>query len=313
MPLFHFRRRYGAPAFSLAALLALFSCICAVAIPASAEDYRPGETYYAKERYVEYQAGDLPLIFSAPHGGREKPDEIPDRAEGVFAFDTNTQELIRAVAERVRSQTGASPHVVICRVHRRKVDCNREVVEAAGGNPKAEEIWEQYHDFLTAARKAVVAKHGRGLFIDFHGHGHAIQRVEIGYLHSAEELMRGDRDLNNAEFAAQGSLRSLTGAVDLEYAKLLRGPTSFGALLEKHGVLATPSPSSPRPPQPYFRGGYTTQRHARDAPPMCGMQLETNWRGVRDTAESRAAFARALEASVREFVALHLKLELPKK
>src|SRR6476646_1894719 len=104
-----------------------------------AEDYQAGNTYFGRNRYIEYLAGDLPLILSAPHGGREKPEELPDREQGTFAFDTNTQELARAIASELETRTGRWPHVIICRVHRRKIDCNREIGEGAAGNPQTEQ------------------------------------------------------------------------------------------------------------------------------------------------------------------------------
>ncbi|MGB8168224.1 MAG: hypothetical protein WCF18_12075, partial [Chthoniobacteraceae bacterium] len=47
-----------------------------------AAEFTPGKSYFGQDNYIEYIAGDLPLIISSPHGGREKPDEFPDRAKG---------------------------------------------------------------------------------------------------------------------------------------------------------------------------------------------------------------------------------------
>ena len=127
--------------------LFVFPCLiglvlCAVA-PA-AEFFQAGQSYFGRQRYIEYVAGNLPVIISAPHGGRERPAELPDREQGTFAFDTNTQELARAAAAELHARTGGWPHVVICRLHRRKVDCNREIIEAAAGNPTAEQAWKEF-------------------------------------------------------------------------------------------------------------------------------------------------------------------------
>ena len=162
----------------------------------AAEQYEPGQSYFGRNRYIEYLAGDLPFILSAPHGGRERPDELPDREQGTFAFDTNTQELARAIASELHAYTGHWPHVIICRIHRRKLDCNREIVEAAAGNPLAEQSWHDFQGFVDAAQATVVRHHGRGLYIDLHGHGHAEQRLELGYLHSAEQLALSDAKLS---------------------------------------------------------------------------------------------------------------------
>src|SRR5437870_345025 len=146
----------------------------------AAEEYQPGKVYFGRNKYIEYLAGDLPFILSAPHGGRERPEELPDREQGTFAFDTNTQELARAVTAELHARTGHWPHIIICRIHRRKLDCNREIVEAAAGNPLAEQAWREYQVFIDAAHAAVVERQGRGLYIDLHGHGHAEQRLELG-------------------------------------------------------------------------------------------------------------------------------------
>src|SRR5262245_25104310 len=98
----------------------IFALLLAAGPTARAENYQPGQSYFGRNQYIEYVAGDLPLIISAPHGGRDRPEELPDRAEGTFAFDTNTQELARAVGDELHARTGGWPHLIICRLHRRK-------------------------------------------------------------------------------------------------------------------------------------------------------------------------------------------------
>jgi len=269
-----------------------------------------GQSYFGRNQYTEYIAGDLPVILSAPHGGRLRPDELPDREEGTFAFDMNTQELARAVAGELHSRTGRWPHVIICRVHRRKVDCNREIAEAAAGHPIAQQIWQEFQGFIDRAETTVKREHGRGFYVDLHGHGHMEQRLELGYLHSAEQLALSDEELNAGPYAADGSLRAVAALGRLPYAALIRGPRSFGALMEEQGFLCSPSPSNPRPGPPFFRGGYNTRRHGRDAAPLAGLQIETNYRGVRDTPESRAKFAKALAATLEAFLPEQLGISL---
>jgi hypothetical protein len=286
-------------------------CLLALCQFAAASDaYQPGQTYFGHREYVEYLAGDLPVIVSAPHGGRLRPEELPDREEGTFSFDTNTQELARAVADELHRRTGHRPHVIICRLHRRKLDCNRDLPEAAAGQPVAEQAWHEYHRFIEAARRSVVTRSGRGLYIDLHGHGHKEQRLELGYLHSAQQLQAGDAALNQPLIAGESSLRAIAALGRTSHADLIRGPLSFGGLMEREGILCTPSPSRPAPTGPYFRGGYSTQRHGREAVPLAGLQIETHSRGIRDTTASRAAFARALASTLEVFLPVHLGSEL---
>jgi N-formylglutamate amidohydrolase len=276
---------------------------------ADAADFVPGKTYFGRSNYIEYLAGDLPVVISAPHGGREKPAEMPDREKGTFAFDTNTQELIRAIGAEFLARSGHHPHLVICRVQRRKLDCNREIVEAAAGNKWAEQSWTEYHGYIEAARQAA-AKFGRAFFIDLHGHGHKEAQLELGYLHKQTALALPDAALNTPEFARESSLHLLATAGRMPYAQLLRGPRSFGAFIEAEGFPATPSPRKPSPSLPYFNGGYTVIRHTRDATPTVGFQIESNSKGVRDTEASRKKFATALFNATKKFLAEHMNTRL---
>ena len=283
------------------------ACLALVLVSvAKSEEFVPGESYFGRNQYVEYVAGNLPVVLSAPHGGRIKASEIPDRAAGTFAFDRNTQEAARAIAAEFQARTGGWPHVVICRLHRTKLDCNRDIPEAAAGNPYAEQAWHEYQGYLERARQTVAQQHGRGLFIDLHGHGHKPQRLELGYLHTQLELQKPDATFDDPRVGAEGSLRAIAALNRLPYSQLLRGPLSFGALMEKHGFPCTPSPTTPHPPLPYFKGGYNTQRHGRDAVPLAGLQIETNYAGVRDTAVNRERFAKAIVASVEQYIETHL-------
>lgn len=275
-------------------------------LPAAIE---PGKSYLSRHEYVEYIAGNLPLVISVPHGGRLKPDDIPARADGTMAFDRNTQELAREIAAAIHAKTGGWPHVVICKLSRTRVDCNREIKEATAGNPAATIAWNDYHSLIEQARKSVEQSHQRGLFIDLHGHGHPPQRLEIGYLHSQTILALDDKQLNDPKFVEQSSLLAIALRARTSYADLLRGPLSFGSLMEQEGFPATPSDKNPHPPVPYFRGGYNTDRHARDAAPLAGFQIETNYTGVRDKPENMQRFGKAMTAAFVSYFPAHLGIE----
>jgi hypothetical protein len=274
------------------------------------EDYQPGKAYFGRNQYIEYLAGDLPFILSAPHGGREKPEELPDREQGTFAFDTNTQELARQIADELHRRTGHWAHIIICRVNRRKLDCNREIMEAAAGNRHAEQAWNEFQAFIDSAQDSVVKRQGRGLYIDLHGHGHAEQRLELGYLHSADQLALSDAELSAAPYPADSSLRAIAARESTPYAELVRGRTSFGGLMENYGFASAPSPSNPHPKPPFFRGGYNAARHGRDAAPLAGFQIESNSRGVRDTLASRKKFAAAIADALDAFFPAHIGIPL---
>ena len=274
-----------------------------VDIRATATALVPGQTYLGAAGYVELIAGDLPLVVSAPHGGSMTPTTIPDRTVGTFDRDTNTEELARAIHAAFQARDGRAPFIIICRLHRRKLDANREIVEAAQGNALAERAWQEYHGFIEAARWRVLDSYTRGFYIDLHGHGHAIARLELGYLLTANELAGDDNSLNGAALVQQSSIRTLVQTSARPHAELLRGPKSLGALFQAQGIRAVPSPTEPHPAgEPYFSGGYNTERYgSRNGSAVSGVQIESHFTGLRDNATNRTRFAEALVSVLNEY------------
>jgi hypothetical protein len=278
-----------------------------VFVPEEITELVPGTTHLGRAGYVEFIVGELPVVISAPHGGERLPAEIPDRTYGVTSNDLNTQELTRAVRAALIERTGMSPHVVISRLRRQKLDPNREVAEAAQGNQYAEQSWSEFHGFIELAEAEVERNYGSGLYIDMHGHGHPIPRLELGYLLGSEDLGRSDASLDATAFAEKSSLRALAETSGLPFSQLVRGPTSFGALIADRSVRAVPSPGEPDPgSDPYFSGGYNTARHgSRDGGTMSGIQIEHHYAGLRDTSANRQAYAAILADVIIEYLEVH--------
>jgi hypothetical protein len=276
-------------------------------VPPLVEAYEPGVVYSGRRGYVEYVPGELPLVISAPHGGALEPSEIPDRTWGTTVTDANTVETILAVRDAFVASTGKAPHIIISHLRRTKLDPNRDVEEAAQGSPQAENAWDEFHGFIEVATEEVERRYGAGVYLDLHGHGHAILRVELGYLLSAGDLARTDAELDGPVFAQASSLRALATAVEMPFSRLLRGPTSLGGFLGDEGVPSVPSPGDPDPgTAPYFSGGYATARHgSRDGGTVIGAQMELHRVGIRDTHENRLAFGDALAAAVEAFMMEH--------
>jgi N-formylglutamate amidohydrolase len=274
--------------------------------------YSPGVTYFGSGQYIEYIAGDLPVIFSAPHGGAVEPASIPARTAaacgpGVTTVtDANTEDLVRQIRTAFFSRTGHYPHVVINRLDRGRLDANRDIGEGACGNAVAEQAWREYHAFLDAAKARVLADHGRGWYTDVHGHGHAIARLELGYELSATTLRRPDAELDAAlTFEASSSIRIFSQQSALSFSAALRGPTALGTLLATAGYPTVPSQQDPAPSvgEPYFNGGYNTDRHAcSNGGQVCGVQIEANNAGVRNTATNRSNFATAIAAVYAQYL-----------
>lgn len=282
-----------------------------VYVPTEVDSYVVGETYTGRKGYVEYIPGDLPIILSAGHGGDLEPDEIPDRTYGTTVTDANTMELTHAVADALEERLGGRPHVVISRLDRGKLDPNREIGEAAQDNPFAELAWHEFHGFLDDASDLVTIDFGSGLYLDMHGHGHEILRLELGYLLSAADLRLSDAELDHGH-AATTSIAALVDAVDVSFSSLVRGPTSFGTRLADRDVPAVPSSVDPDPgTDPYFTGGYSTRRHgSRDDGTVSAIQIEHHRVGLRDTSSNRAAYAEILAEVIELYMAEHYGIEL---
>lgn len=293
----------------LPALLLLTGTVSTVALDVRS----PGNSVFGDRNFIEYVPGDLPIVISAPHGGRETPSDIPDRTNGVTEADANTQELARSIAAVIHAETGRHVHLVICRLHRSKLDVNREVKEAAQGSATAEHAWSEHHAFIDEACQAAVKQFGAAFLIDLHGHGHKDPRVELGYLHTAPQLAQDEKELNSGAFIATSSLNLIAQHSRLTYTDLIRGSTSLGALLEANGFPATPSPRMPVPTEPYFRGGFTVYSHCKAKSQVTGLQIEANRPHLRDTADNRLRFAHALTSALKPFLATHLGIGIDGK
>jgi N-formylglutamate amidohydrolase len=139
-------------------------------LPATARD-----TQSKPPDLVIVRKGTLPIIISAPHGGRK---EVPGVAErkgiGIEQFaivrDENTDLLAEAFAAELEKQLDGKPWVVIACFDRKYIDANRPP-EQSFESEAAKPFYEAYHDPLIAACKAVKEKYGRGLLLDIHGQG----------------------------------------------------------------------------------------------------------------------------------------------
>jgi N-formylglutamate amidohydrolase len=283
---------------------------------ASSTQKIPGTAYFGTARYIEYLAGDLPLVLTAPHGGRLKPAGLADRKEGSLEMDANTQELARALAAAVHARTGAHVHLVASHLHRVKLDPNREIKEAAQGDPAAELAWREFHAAVAGALAAAVARHGFAFLVDLHGHAHPISRLELGYALSTAQLNVPDAAFDRSGVIAVSTFRDLHTRRPGSAAALLRGPRSLGALFAAQGYDVVPGPAAPRPGNtPYFNGGYIVRHHtaAPQNAAVAGLQIECHRVGVRDTAANREKFGRAAAEVLLTFLQEHYAYTAPKK
>jgi hypothetical protein len=308
-------------------VLAVAGCVNGPAAPDTRQGaiqpgpYTPGQSYYGRNNYVEYIAGNAPVILSAPHGGHLTPGEIPDRKSGscggsaTTGKDLNTRELTLAMRQRYFVRFGKYPHVIINHLHRIKLDANRDLLEGACGDAEAQTAWNEFQDYLTAARNAVTAAHGKGWYMDMHGHGHSFQRLELGYLLSDAQLDLSNATLDGAKaYEDTSTIKTMSEHAGISFAALLRGPASLGTLYANNGFPSVPSSTyaSAASGEAYFSGGYNTRRHACAGAggPICGVQIEANYTGVRDTQANRDRFGDVTAAVLDTYLTQHWGLDL---
>ncbi len=275
-------------------------------------DLVPGRSYFGRNGYVEYIAGDLPVLVLAPHGGTIRAADMPDRTSSDTLRDLNTEELARAVDTAFVTLTGHHPHVVICRVHRVKLDCNRTQSTGAGTDAEAIQAWNEFQQFIVGARAQAVSKFGRAFVVDLHGHGHTIQRLELGYLLSDGALGMDAAPLDAPGWRDSVSVREMLLRTGRPLSQALRGPQSMGTMLAGRGYPSVPSASDPSPNgAPYFNGGFNTLTHGSIAGgTVSAVQIEANLSGVRDSGPARTAFARALAETLRQYLTYWLDLTM---
>lgn len=280
------------------------------------QTYVPGNSYFGRNNYTEYMAGNLPLIISVPHGGILTPSEIPDRTCGTeIVSDSYTISLAKEIRDAVFQITGCYPHVIINHLKRIKLDANRDLPEAACGNQYAETAWLEFQKAIDSAKAIVTRTSGKGLYIDLHGHGHTIQRLELGYLLTATQLSYTDATLNLTTYKNYSSIRNLiySNAANLTHASLLHGQYSLGSMFNTQGYSAVPSAADlfPASVDSYFNGGYNTLRHgSKIEGTIDGIQIECN-QDVRFTESTRLVFASRTATVFLDYLTKHYFPQLP--
>jgi N-formylglutamate amidohydrolase len=219
--------------FLLALPLALFGLLPATS--AAPAESKP-------EDFVTVQKGTLPIIISAPHGGRKSVPDVPERkGVGVKNFavvlDTNTAELTEKFVAELEKRLDGKPWVVIARFERKYLDVNRSR-DQSYESEKAKPYYDAYHGPLEEACKAVKEKFGRGILLDIHGQGEFPGSIVRGTQNGKTVTLLKDRYGVNA----------------------LTGKKSILGFLDHHGYKILPScdadPKTKEESRYLFSGGY---------------------------------------------------------
>ena len=246
-------------------------------------------------RFVRTQTGELPIILSAPHGGKlDVPDVDVRKGEGlktggsgfVVSRDTGTEELAQQVATAIEKRFGKKPYFVIARSHRKYLDPNRPP-EIAYEDADAKPVYDAYHSALTDSCRDVQKKFRKGLLLDIHGQGEAKDTVFRGTQNGKTVALLRER-FGEAAHVGESSL--------------------FGRL-KTHGWKVHPDPFDGSE-QAGFRGGYIVQTYGSyQGFGIDAIQLEfgADYR-AKDAREKTAA---TLTKSIADYAASFLDIALP--
>jgi pimeloyl-ACP methyl ester carboxylesterase/N-formylglutamate amidohydrolase len=196
---------------TLLSLFILSACRAAVA----------QESPQAECSLVFVQRGNIPIVLSAPHGGRNKiPGATERKGEGAKKFvvtrDENTAELTEKLAVEIERRLNGKPFLVLARFERKYLDVNRPA-EDAFESDAARPHYEAYHQTLDNHCRDIRKRWPNGLLLDIHG--------------QAAEVSKVIRGTNNGE--------TVKRLVERHSRLAVIGPRSlFGALAERgYGVL----------------------------------------------------------------------------
>ncbi len=192
----------------------LVAVALAPALPAAPEETKPAD-------FVVVQKGTLPIIVSAPHGGRKKVPDVPERlGVGIASFatvlDSNTDLLAEKFAAELEKLLNGKPWLVIAKFERKYIDVNR-AREQAYESEKAKPYYDAYHEPLEAACKSVKMKYGRGLLLDIHGQGEFRDSICRGTQNGKTVTLLKDRD----GWASLTGKRSVLGHLERSGYKIL--------------------------------------------------------------------------------------------
>lgn len=230
-------------------------------------------------------AGALPIILSAPHGGRRPiPGVAERRGVGVAQFttgrDNNTDELAQRIAAKLEERLSQKPFLVVAQFERKYLDVNRprrDAYESAEAQP----YYDVYHRALTQACEQVSRGWDRALLLDIHGQS------------EGDTIYRGTHNG-----------KTVSSLIRRFGAEAITGPKSIFAQLERMGYKILPS-SRESHKETRYAGGYIVQTYgSHRATGIDAIQLEfgTSLRARANLERTAIDLAHAVALFARDFL-----------
>jgi N-formylglutamate deformylase len=259
-------------------------------------------TIAAVSDVFDLHRGELPLVVSVPHCGREIPPALAGRLVPRALAVEDTDWHLERLYDFVR---GLGASLLCARFSRYVVDLNRPrddapmypganntglcpttfftgeplyrdgaVPDRAEVRERVERYWQPYHDALAGELARLKARHGHAILFD----GHSI-RSELPWLFEGRLP-----ELNLGTAAGASCAPSLRAAL----ADVLERRREFTHVVDGR-----------------FKGGYITRHYGRPADGVHAVQMEMCWRCYLDEADPAAwdaARAARAQALLRELV-----------
>lgn len=262
---------------------------------------------FKEENYIQFSEGNFPLILTAPHGGKEKPDDIENRVFGKKGRDKNTDILTKLIANKIFEKSGVKPYVVVALIARKKVDLNRDIDEATQGDKKAQKIYFTYHSKIKSYQESIFKQFGHGLLLDIHGHSHPNPYIELGFLLSNNILKLPNNEI--IKYKKFSSIRKLSTNSEYSFVDILKGKVSLSEMLQTQGYKVIPSDEIPYAlDEKYFKGAYTTKTYGSLNDNLTdAIQVEFPRFGYRNSNESLQLLADKFSDSIIKFMKIHYK------
>jgi N-formylglutamate amidohydrolase len=146
----------------------------------------PPKKKIVESKYLLVKPGTLPIVVSAPHGGRTPIPGIETRkGDGIDKFaivrDERTDQLAEHFCDEIEKRLHGRPHLILARFERKQLDVNR-VPSSSYENDEAKDYYDAYYQAINDAVTTVNRKYKQGLFLDIHGQGMSKDSIYRGTL-----------------------------------------------------------------------------------------------------------------------------------
>ena len=242
------------------------------------------------EPLVTAERGDLPLILSAPHGGKLRIPGVPERRGNVKReTDLGTARVAELLADEIEAKLGKRPYLVIARFHRKYLDANRAPTEAYQ-SATAKPVYDRYHRNLREGCDELVRRWGRGVLFDIHGQAA-----------NPTAIFRGT---NNG--------KTVTHLLNRFGRPAFLGEMSVFGRISANGIAVIPENESRAREDPRYDGGYTVRTYGSgEGGTVDALQLELG-RELRRSRSARTT-AQKIADAICTFALEYLPIEEPTK